>query len=1263
MKLILFILLAMGFSLAFAQTPVSVLTQHNDINRTGWNNQETLLNQSNVTPNTFGLLSKYKVDDQVYAQPLMVSNLTIGSYSGSVLFVATVNNTVYAFDANNVNDTAFLWKVTLNPVGQRSPNIHDLTDTLYATPCGGAYSDFSGKFGLVGTPVIDTVSNTLYVATKTIDSSHNFYAYLNALDLNTGQQKPGSPHLINAQVYGTGAGSVDSVINYQAKFQNQRPALLLYDSTVYVASASYCDWGPYHGWILGFDAATLNLKYSYNATAYGSLGGIWMAGQGISVGADGNLYAVTGNGSTDTSNTNIGGNRGSSLIKLSPQLNLLDWFTPANYAYLNSTDLDYGCDGVLIIPNSTTTISGTKEGISYVVDYNNMGRFDTANSKVKDTLEFNPNRTGFVNLHGSPVYDQLNGDEFVYGWSESFNLRQFKFDRATGTFADTFNQGSKTLDTGMPGAMLSLSSNGADTSSAIVWAFYPSSGNANHEVRPGTLAAYRANNVTNGELWNSDQSVNNVVGKFAKFSSPTVANGKVFVPTFSNAVNIYGVFDTATSRCENNGTGLLAEYFTNTLPTDSFPVAATLIRRDSVINFNWGSGSPATSISSDHFMARFTGSVQSNISGVYTFYVTADDGVRLWVNNQLIIDQWINQAPTEYSASVILHQCTKNTIRLEYFENTGGAMCNLQWAGPLIPKQVIPAIQLYPPVAATQCIGDGTGLQAEYFTNTLSTDTFPAVATIIRTDSVINFNWGSGSPAANISSDHFKARFTGSVQSIDSGAYTFYVTADDGFRLWVNNQLLIDKWIDEGPTEYSATINLSKCTKYAIRLEYYESNGGALCSLKWGGPLLSKQVIPSTQLYSPVVVVANCANDGTGLIGEYFTNTLATDSFPATATVIRTDSVINFNWGTGSPAANISSDHFKARFIGSVQSIDSGAYTFYVTSDDGARLWINNQLVIDKWINQGPTEYSATVNLPQCTKNAIRLEYFENTGGARCSLQWAGPLITKQVIPATQLHPPDMITQCISNGSGLTAEYFTNTLSTDSFPAAATLTRIEPVVNFNWNTGSPAADTISIDFFKARFTGFVQSADSGAYTFYVKADDGLRLWVNDQLVIDKWINEAPTEYSANVNLQGCSKNKIRLEYFENMGGAICTLEWAGPLISKQVIPTIQLYPDTQTVLSMQPLYTDIGAKLSSNYFSVYPNPNDTHSLTVATNADTRSHTDISIYNTMGQMMMRKNIPGSLPRVPIVIPINLESGVYIIKLTTNNRIYTTKFIVL
>ena len=138
-----------------AQSQVSVLTQHNNLKRTGWNDQETILNHGNVKPGSFGLISSLAVDDEVYAQPLVLANATIGTYTGSVVFAATVNNTVYAFNANDVSQPAPLWQINLNPSGQRAPDIFDLSDPVFGKPCGGNYRDFSGRVGLVGTPVID----------------------------------------------------------------------------------------------------------------------------------------------------------------------------------------------------------------------------------------------------------------------------------------------------------------------------------------------------------------------------------------------------------------------------------------------------------------------------------------------------------------------------------------------------------------------------------------------------------------------------------------------------------------------------------------------------------------------------------------------------------------------------------------------------------------------------------------------------------------------------------------------------------------------------------------------------------------------------------------------------------------------------------------------------------------------------------------------------------------------------------------------------
>ncbi|MBI1227006.1 MAG: T9SS type A sorting domain-containing protein [Bacteroidetes bacterium] len=825
---------------------VSVLTQHNNTYRTGWNDRETVLNHSNVLPGKFGLMGTLAVDDQVYAQPLVALDVTIGSFTGSVLYVGTVNNTLYAFNADDVTSPAPLWQTNLNPAGQRAPDIFDLEDNEHGKPCGGNYRDFSGKLGLVGSPVIDSISKTIYVATKTVDANGNFYAYLNALDITTGQHRAGSPHLIEAQSNGTGDGNVNGIIAYDAKFQNQRPALLLYNNTVYVASASHCDWGPYHGWILGFDATTLDLEYTYNATPNGWAAGIWMAGQGISIGDDGNLYVSTGNGTTGANNNDLTGGRSESLLKLSPQLALLDWFTPANYQYLDDLDLDYGCDGVLIIPNTSTTISGSKEGLSYVVDYNDMGRLTPGNTQVKDTLIFNPINTGFVHVHGSPVYAKLSTGEFVYAWAESFKIRQFEFDGSTHTFLNDFKQGNRNLDNGMPGAMLSVSSHQQDTASAIVWACFPTSGNANNQVRPGTLAAYRANDVSKGELWNSDMNEHDVLGNFAKFNSPTIANGKVYTPTFSNCIKIYGELcaDPISNIQYGDGIGLKAEYYSNT-PGNDFPMDADIVKLDKNINNNWGSEAPLAGISNDYFKVRWTGKLRPLTDDNYTIYLTASDAARLWINNALVIDHWMAGPVNTYTYTLALQANMDYDIVLEYFSSTNNASCTLQWSAPGICKEVIPSSQLFAPVAA--CTGTGTGLNAAYFSNTPVAAPFPAVATVETVVPTIDFNWGQGAPAG-ISPDLFKARFTGYIQSTDAGTYTFYATADDGVRLWVNNILLVDAWVDQGETEYQAQINLDACTAYPLRMEYYENGGAALCKLAWSGPIFERQPVSSVQL-------------------------------------------------------------------------------------------------------------------------------------------------------------------------------------------------------------------------------------------------------------------------------------------------------------------------------------------------------------------------------------------------------------------------------
>jgi hypothetical protein len=338
-----------------------------------------------------------------------------------------------------------------------------------------------------------------------------------------------------------------------------------------------------------------------------------------------------------------------------------------------------------------------------------------------------------------------------------------------------------------------------------------------------------------------------VVGYFAKFNAPTVANGKVFVPTFSNCIKVYGpACDSALANLPyGNGIGLKAEYFSNTVG-DDFPADADVVKLDKILNFNWGTASPAAGISAGHYKVRWTGKLRLLTNDNYTLYLTASDAVRLWIDNALVIDHWTAGPVVTYSYSLPLQSSADHDIVLEYYSIANNASCCLQWSATGICKQIIPTSQLFAPVAS--CVGSGSGLTAEYFSNTPIAAPFPAVPTVITTVPTINFDWGYGSPAAGVSTDLFKARFTGAIQSTDAGTYTFHASADDGVRLWVNNQLLVDGWIDQQLTEYTAQINLAACTEYPIRMEYYENSGNAICKLSWSGPVFDNQTVSPMQL-------------------------------------------------------------------------------------------------------------------------------------------------------------------------------------------------------------------------------------------------------------------------------------------------------------------------------------------------------------------------------------------------------------------------------
>jgi hypothetical protein len=563
-----------------AKAQVSVTTQHNDLSRTGWNSNEKILNLKNVNSKQFGKAFTRRVDDQIYAQPLVISNLSIGGSLHNVVFVATVNNSVYAFDADSASAQDPFWQVNLTAASKRPILFSDMTGA-----CGGNYNNFSSHMGIVGTPVIDTTSKILYVVARSVDyNGFNFVQYLHALDITTGVERPGSPVRITAQVPGHGDGSVNGVLSFEDQKENQRPGLLLSNGTVYIGFASHCDWGPYHGWLLGYDAATLQQTVVYTTTPDGGEGGIWMSGAAPAADEAGNIFVATGNGTVDASTNNSAPrNTGESILKLNrngAKLEVASYFTPYNYESLNNADLDMGCFQVLLFPGSRFLVSGDKNGDLYLLNRDTMGGFHGTINNVLQGLNIGP----YSNLHASLGYYR-GSKEFMYVWSENAPLFAYPFDRVKGLFNESERLTGNYGPIGQTGGFLATSSDGNDDSTAILWASYPSGGDAEVMTTAGILRAFSAADI-NREIWNSSIDPDDQPSSHAKFVCPTIANGKVYLATQTNELVVYGLVSKSAGSCDQPNVALLKKASTTSVEYPDYPGNFAF---DGNLNTRWSS--------------------------------------------------------------------------------------------------------------------------------------------------------------------------------------------------------------------------------------------------------------------------------------------------------------------------------------------------------------------------------------------------------------------------------------------------------------------------------------------------------------------------------------------------------------------------------------------------------------------------------------------------------------------------------------------------
>lgn len=496
---------------------VSVTTSQFNSSRTAANLNETVLNLSNVNVSSFGKRSTFTVDGQVYAQPLYAPGLTIAGSRTDVLYVATMSNNIYAFDANN---------------GARGALAHRTLGAFVPANYAGTCPDprtTASQLGILSTPVADLATNTLYVVVATPNGPGKYIHKLFALDMLTLADRH-APVNISASVRGNasdGQGGQGGVVSLNQTTQIQRPGLVLANGTVYAAFGS-CgpDPQPYHGWLIGYNASTLQQTVVFNSSPNGADNAIWQSGHAPVTDASGSIYFFTGNGSY-----NGGTDLADSALKLSPSGTILDWFTPSNYAALDQLDLDLSSSGPVLMPDSNRLVGGGKDGVVYVLNPNAMGKNNSPLQSFQATAPCSPfTQNGCAQIHSVAYWNSSTPTFYVWGVNDM--LRSY---RASGGVFNTTPASKSAQTATYPGGVLAVSSNGSQPGTGIVWA----------TTAPGVLHAFDATDLTR-ELWNSNQDANrDSLGQFSKFGQPVIADGKVFVPTFSNAVVSYGLVGSA----------------------------------------------------------------------------------------------------------------------------------------------------------------------------------------------------------------------------------------------------------------------------------------------------------------------------------------------------------------------------------------------------------------------------------------------------------------------------------------------------------------------------------------------------------------------------------------------------------------------------------------------------------------------------------------------------------------------------------------------
>ena len=515
--------------------------------------------------------------------------------------------------------------------------------------------------------------------------------------------------------------------------------------------------------------------------------------------------------------------------------------------------------------------------------------------------------------------------------------------------------------------------------------------------------------------------------------------------------------------------------------------------------------------------------------------------------------------------------------------------------------------------------------------------------------------------------ENFGLKFTGYINVPTDGQYTFYTYSDDGSKLYIGTTQVVDNDFGHAEQERSGTIGL-KAGRHAITIPYLQGGGGKALSVSLSGPGIGKQVIPASFFFrvgasSPLPASnlrdpENPANAVNGLNYGYYEGGWSQLPDFKGLTPIRQATA-----GQADLTTPHREDQFGLNFTGYVNVPSDGQYTFYTYSDDGSKLYIGTTQVVDNDGGHPEQERSGTIGL-KAGKHAITIPYFEGGGGQTLAVSYSGPGVAKQVIPASAFFrvstpttptPPVVTTNA---GTGLRGEYFNNkTLS-----APSVLTRTDATIDFDWGTGTPASGTVNVDNFSVRWTGQVEAPVSGNYVFTTIADDGVRVWVNNALVIDNWNDHAPTTDNSKVMaLVAGQKYSIRVEYYESAVGAVARLGWSYPGVGTSIIPQTRLYPAAsggRLASANEPAVGLLTAEVT-NRVEVYPVPAQ-QALTVGFWASEGGEAALQLTNLAGLVVLQQSRPHEAGDQVFSVSVgDVQRGYYLLTLVHNGQRSTHK----